>query len=77
MFSSAKKKGDTVTISHVITDRKVTTTVKLPGQRAISKTWAACDGGAVGRFKQDWNEDRRLDGWQPVIDAARNVPDFL
>lgn len=77
MFSSAKKKGDKVTITHEVTDRRVRTTVKLPGQKPISKTWVACDGGALGKFKLDWDEDPRLQGWEPVVEAARTPPDFL
>lgn len=76
MFST-KKKGDKVTITHEVTAHSVRTTVKLPGQRPISKVWVISSDGATGRFKQDWDEDPRLAGWSPVIDAAKAVPDFL
>ncbi len=77
MFSTAKKPKDRVTITHQISEREAITTVKLPGKRPITKRWVRSADGATGKFKLDWDEDPRLAGWEPVIEAARQVPDFL
>lgn len=71
------KEKTKVIITHEVTAHDVVTIVKLPGQRPIRKRWVRCDGGALGKFKQDWDEDPRLLGWEPVVEAARTPPDFL
>lgn len=73
----AKTKICKATITHEITEDDVRTIVTLPGKKPITKRWVRCDAGAMGKFKLDWDEDPRLDGWGPVVDAARQVPDFL
>lgn len=55
-----------VIITHEISETEVKTTVKLPGQKPISKRWVACDGGMMGKFKLDWEEDPRLAGWSKI-----------
>lgn len=66
-----------VTISHEITETSVTTTVTLPGKKPISKKWVACDGGMIGKFKRDWDEDPRLAGWSEIAREASNLPSHL
>lgn len=66
-----------VTITHEITESSVRTTVTLPGKRPISKMWVCCDGGMLGKFKKDWDEDPRLNGWHRIAEAAQATPDPL
>lgn len=66
-----------VTISHEITETSVTTTVTLPGKKPISKKWVAGDGGMLGKFKHDWDEDPRLMGWSEIAREASHVPSHL
>lgn len=71
----AKHKPVTASITHTISENWFRTTVRIPGQKPISKKWVrAKDGhGHVGLFERGWDDEPTLDGFSAVLKFADEI----
>lgn len=72
-----KRKPVTASVTHMISENWFRTTVRIPGEKPISKKWVRSkDGhGHVALFERGWDEETTLDGFSEVLNLTNVFPE--